>query len=173
VTAPDPLQRIARLYHFTDRRNLPLIRQHGGLLSMAELVRRDIKIPAPGGNNWSHDADGMCGMDRYVHLCFHSTHPMEYLARQDGRIVESIFLEIDPLVLKREGVMFAADVSNKSGIIPCPILEARDLIDYEVLYTWTDWSNPDIQQRLRQAQKCEILVPTHVPVKLIRNIPNG
>jgi ssDNA thymidine ADP-ribosyltransferase DarT-like protein len=173
VTAADPLQRIARLFHFTDRRNLPVIRQYGGLLSMAELVKRGIKIPAPGGNDWSHDADGMFGMDRYVHLCFRSTHPMEYLARQDGRIVESIFLEIDPLVLQREGVMFTADVSNKSGIIPCPILDAKDLIDYEVLYTRTDWSNPDIQQRLKQAEKFEILIPKRVPVELIRNMPNG
>lgn len=38
MTTADPLLQITRLYHFTDRRNLPLIRQHGGLYPMAELV---------------------------------------------------------------------------------------------------------------------------------------
>ncbi len=59
MSASDPLLRIPLLYHFTDTRNLPLIQQLGGLLPMAELVRRKMQIPAPGGNQWSRDADAM------------------------------------------------------------------------------------------------------------------
>src|SRR5205809_5283998 len=79
--AQDPLKRISFLYHFTDRRNLPLIRDLGGLYPLAELVRKGVDVPAPGGNEWSRDADGMRGMDQYVHLCFRSTHPMAFIAR--------------------------------------------------------------------------------------------
>jgi hypothetical protein len=173
MSAPNPFLRIKSLFHFTDRRNLPLIRQLGGLLPMTELARLGVQVPAPGGNQWSRDADNMCGMDRYVHLCFRAAHPMEYLARQDGRIVDSIFLEIQSSVLTLPGVMFTSDVSNKSGVTPCTIEDAGPIIDFEVLCTRTDWTNPAIQQRLKQAEKYEVLVPKLIPLNLIRNIPSG
>ena len=71
--------------HFIDRRNLPSIRQRG-LLSTQKLREMGINIPAPGGNEWSMDADRHSGMDAYVHLCFKMDHPMEYCAINEGRI---------------------------------------------------------------------------------------
>jgi hypothetical protein len=165
----DLLKRIAVLYHFTDVRNVPLIREHGGLFPLAELRRRRIEIPAPGGNEWSHVANGMKRMDEYVHLCFRPNHPMEFRAREDGRIIESRFLQVHPEVLHWKGVLFSPDVSNKSGVEPYPIEEALEMIDYEVLYARTDWSNPEIRRRLQQAEKCEVLVPGFIPLELIRN----
>lgn len=169
----DPLKRITLLYHFTDRRNLASIREHGGLYPMTKLKKRNIKVPAPGGNEWSQDADGMKGVDAYVHLCFRNTHPMEYLARQEGRIGDTIFLQIHPDVLTWEGVLFTADVANKSGVETHTIDAARKIIDFEVLYTRTNWSDPKIQARLQQAEKYEILVPKKIPLEMIRNLPNG
>jgi hypothetical protein len=150
-----------------------MIKERGGLYSLAMLRRMKIEIPAPGGNEWSHDADGRIGLDRYVHLCFRPTHPMEYVARQDGRIVDSVYLQIHPDVLKISGVMYTAGVSNKSGMRVYTLDQARDLIDFEVLYTGTDWRDPEIQLRLQNAEKCELLIPDHIPVELIRNFPNG
>lgn len=167
--ATKSLDRIPRLFHFTDRRNLDSIRALGGLYSLSELVEREVEIPAPGGNQWSRDADNLKGMGRYVHLCFRNNHPMEYRARQDGRIEDSIFLDIDPSVMEFPGVMFTSDVSNKAGVQAVPIGEAVELIDYEVLYTQPEWSE-EIRQRLTQAEKCEVLVPSHIPLALIRNI---
>lgn len=164
----DSLEKIPVLYHFTDRRNLDLIRKHGGLHPRADLMNLKVEVPAPGGNQWSQDADEVKGMGRYVHLCFRNNHPMEYLARQDGRITDSIFLEIHPSVLQFEGVRFTADVSNKSGVDSVPIADA--LIDYEVLYTRTKWSDPAIQRRLTQAEKYEVLVPCCIPLIHIRGL---
>lgn len=169
----DLLKRITLLYHFTDRRNLASIREHGGLYPMTKLKKRNIKVPAPGGNEWSQDADGMKGVDAYVHLCFRNTHPMEYLARQEGRIGDTIFLQIHPDVLTWDGVLFTADVANKSGVETHTIDAARKIIDFEVLYTRTNWSDPKIQARLQQAEKYEILVPKKIPLDMIRNLPNG
>lgn len=169
----DPLKRITLLYHFTDRRNLPLIRQHGGLYPVTKLKKKNIEVPAPGGNDWSRDADGIKGMDAYVHLCFRNSHPMEYVARQDGRIQDTIFLRIHADVLLWDGVKFTADVSNKAGVETHTIEEARKLIDFEVLYTRTDWSNAEVQKRLQQAEKYEILVPKKIPLDMIGNLPNG
>lgn len=171
--AIDAVEKIPLLYHFTDRRNLDLIREMGGLYPIAELVRRKVVVPAPGGNDWSRDADALKGMGRYVHLCFRNSHPMEYVARKDGRIKDSIFLRIHPSVLQFEGVRFTNDVSNKSGVESVPISEATVHIDFEVLYTRTDWSDPAIQERLRRAEKFEVLVPSFVPIALIGNIDNG
>jgi hypothetical protein len=95
---------------------------------------------------------------------------MEYVARQDGRIGDSIFLEIHPSVMQFRDVMFTPDVSNKSGVQAVPIAQAAELIDFEVLYTRTDWSDQAIQQRLKQAEKYEVLVPCHIPLSHIRNI---
>jgi hypothetical protein len=47
------------------------------------------------------------------------------------------------------------------------------MIDYEVLYSRTNWSDPQVQQRLQAAEKYEILVPRAIPLDLIRNLPNG
>jgi ssDNA thymidine ADP-ribosyltransferase, DarT len=173
VAAVDPLKRITLLYHFTDRRNIPLIREHGGLYPMTKLRKKNIEVPAPGGNDWSQDADGIKGMDAYVHLCFRATHPMEYVAREAGRIGDTIFLQIHPDVLLWDGVKFTADVSNKVGVEIHTIDEAKKIIDFEVLYTRTNWGNAAIQKRLQQAEKYEILVPKKIPLELIRNLPNG
>jgi hypothetical protein len=132
-----------------------------------------IEVPAPGGNEWSHDADARTGLDRYVHLCFRPTHPMEFVARQDGRILDSVYLQIHPDALKVDGVMYTEGVSNKSGMRVHTLDQARKLVDFEVLYTRTNWSDPEIQLRLQNAEKCELLIPNHIPLKLIRNFPHG
>src|SRR3989304_9424157 len=147
MMAPDPLARITVLFLFTARRTLALIKEMGGLYPWSTLKEMGVTVPAPGGNQWSQDADGMKGMDRYVHLCFRNTHPMEFRAREQGRIVDSIFLQVHPEVLQWEGVRFTPDVSNKSGIPTHTIDEARAMIDFEVLYTRTDWRGPAVQPR--------------------------
>ncbi len=87
---------VTSFYHFTDQKNAASIRERGGLYSLAALREMGIEIPAPGGNDWSHDADAMKGLDQYVHLCFRPNHPMEYVARQDGRITDPVYLQIHP-----------------------------------------------------------------------------
>jgi hypothetical protein len=167
-------QRIRSLFHFTDRRNLSSIEKHGGLFSCALLNEKGIEIPAPGGNDWSHQADAYKGMDRYVHLCFRPTHPMEHNARIDGRIVSSIFLNIHTDVLKIADVKFTAGVSNKSDVETYSIEEAMEIIDFDMLYGgWKDWNDPGVQARLQQVEKYEILVPDHIPFNLILNFPHG
>jgi hypothetical protein len=161
------LDRIKFLYHFTDDRNLPSIRKHG-LLSWAELIRRGIEVPAPGGNDWSHEADHRHDLDNYVHLCFRTNHPMEWRAKQDSRIINSTFLRIDASVLKIRGVRFTPDVSNKAGVESMPIADAEELIDYDILYTRVESS--DWKQRLGQSEKYEVLVPKHIPLGFIGNI---
>lgn len=155
-------------YHFTDTRNLPSIKQHG-LLSTAEIRRREIAA-ITGGNEWSLDADKLKGMDAYVHLCFFDEHPMEFMARNAGRIEKSRFLTIKPEVLLIPGSKISKDVSNKANASYGDPEEYIEQIDLEVIYTRTDWKDKSIQERRRSAKKCEVLIPHHVPAELIRNL---
>ena len=164
--------RYTHLFHFTDRRNLPGIREHG-LLSLDRLRKSGIVPAAPGGNDWSHDADQRLGLHRYVHLCLMNQHPMEYVAKQEGRIEESVFLEVASVVLDLPGVLFSCDVSNKAGVETHPLARIDDFIDLEVVYQRTDGKLPDVQRRLQSMRKFEILVPDHVPARLLRMPANG
>jgi hypothetical protein len=164
---------IPELYHFTDVRNLPSIKRVGGLLSWYELKKKGLRPIAPGGNQVSHDEDVRRGMDRYVHLCFLSEHPMEYVARKDGRIEKSLFLKIDPQVLHIDGVKFTLDVANKSGVEAMGLAEADQKIDFEILYSSMDWRDPAIMERRNRSKKYEILIPDVVSLSLIRNMPDG
>ena len=162
----------AHFFHFTDTRNLPRIRENG-LQAMRSMKDSGFAPVAPGGNDWSLSADRQSGMDRYVHLCFFSDHPMEWLARKDGRIEQSIFLKISPTVLTLPGVLITDGVSNKSSVVAEPAEKMIRKLDLKVIYTRTDWKDPEIQERLKAAKLCEILVPNHVPLGMLANLPNG
>lgn len=159
--------RVPCFYHFTDTRNLDSIRKTGALVPWANAKNR---VVAPGGNQWSHDADTRNGLDRYVHLALLDEHPMEYAARQDGRIEESRFLGVDAKILLREGVLFCPDVSNKAGVIPIPLDDAVRTMDFEVVYGRTNWKDPDIQHRRQLAKKYELLVPGSISIEMIQGI---
>ena len=164
---------IDAVWHFTDESNLEKIKEAGGLLSYKDLQSKGIVIPCPGGNDWSHDADVYKGVDGYVHLAFKDQHPMLFRAVEHGTIKKPVWLKIKSDVLHLSGTRFTADVSNKSGIRILSSKEAEEAIDFEVLYTWTDWRNPDIKARLRAARKSEILVPDIVPWDFITEIRRG
>jgi hypothetical protein len=155
--------------HFTDAANLPSIRQHG-LLSMRELRRRRMEIPAPGGNQWSQEADEASGMDEYVHLCFKTGHPMEKGAIDGGAIRDLRHLQISPEVIKLPGVLITNDVSNKRGVKPGDPATMLDELDLEVLYKRTNWRDDAVRQRLVLAEKAELLIPKDIPTKYIINI---
>ena len=154
------------LFHFTDTRNLPSIRIHG-LLSRRELKERGVGIEAPGGNQWSHDADDRAGLDQFIHLCFFDDHPMDYVAKQAGHIRNSKFLGIHTNILNAPGVKMSLDVSNKAGVEVVDLLEGLSQMDTEVVFKSTDWKDPKIKERLKSAKKYEILVPKAIPRNLI------
>jgi hypothetical protein len=153
-------------YHFTDRRNLPSIRQHG-ILATAALRERQVSVVAMGGNDWSQDADKLFGMDQFVHLCFISDHPMAYLAKRDGRINDCVYLKIDPKIVLHDGVLAVSGVSNATGAVHKPFGSIISELDLEVIYQRTDWGKPEVQTRLKAAKKYEVLVPQCVPIQFV------
>lgn len=162
----DRLERVSWLFHFTDSRNLPLIRELGGLWSTAKLREMGVEFYA-GGNQHSLEADEMFGMDQFVHLCFTTKHPMAYLAQSDGRIDKLQWLYVDEpdAVFEIDGVRYCEEVSNKSGAELRSIKHARDTFDDVALYDFLDWGKADNYARRVAVEKCEILVPDHLPLR--------
>lgn len=161
------------IWHFTDKSNIELIVKNNGLRSLGELWRMGVSIPAAGGNQWSHDADVLKGVQEYIHLAFLDDHPMLYAAKQDGRIKEPVWLKINSSILLDPSVKFTKDVSNKAGVQLLTPEEAAQQIDFEVLFTYMDWNDPEIQARRRLALKSEILIPKHIPLDMILVKKNG
>ena|SRR6266403_4437530 len=115
-------------YHFTDKKNLPLIREHG-LLSTGELRRRGL-LPSvkTGGDANSLNSDNSKGTDAYVCLCLTRSHPMAHVAMTDERKLDPVYLEIDPQVIKLPNVMITDAPSNQTGILRVRISVKYDLI---------------------------------------------
>jgi hypothetical protein len=157
------------LYHFTDERNFPLIKQHG-LLTKNGMRSKGIWPEAPSGNQWNWDADDYKGISDYVSLCMTRNHPMCHIATKEERIITPRYLCIKPEILLLDGVMFAGDIANKSNVTLLPIREAIEQIDDEILYSRTDWKNPEVQTRLRAAENYEILIPGGVPISEIPRV---
>lgn len=148
-----------RFYHFTDRKNLTLIRQHGLIATSGLRARKLFDEVKTGGDATSLQSDTAKGTDQYVCLCFRPTHPMAHIAMNDDRKLDPVFLEIDPAVIKLPGVMITNAPSNQNGVERVAAAEALDSLDLPVLYTRTDWSDPAVMARLQAAEKCEILIP--------------
>ncbi|BDM64877.1 hypothetical protein NFHSH190041_23290 [Shewanella sp. NFH-SH190041] len=160
---------ITHIWHFTDSENIQNIIAQGGLLSWVSLNQRGMQV-RPGGNDWSHDADEIAGVDTYVHLAFNKEHPMLYRAIEEGRITEPKWLKICASILDDPEVMYTADVSNKAGVELLTNEQAKNTLDLEILFTRTDWRAPEIQHRLRNARKSEILVPNFIPINRILKV---
>jgi hypothetical protein len=175
ATAPDPLLRVTRLYHFTDVTNLPGIRERGGIYATARLREMGVQFK-PGGNDWSLEQDTRFGMDEFVHLCWATGHPMEYRIRQRDNTFRPRYLEIDRLILYEPGVVFSPGVANAVDMETFTVQEAvdGDMIDYDAFYgNIGSLREPEPQARRQKAERAEILVPDFVPLRFIRNMPNG
>jgi hypothetical protein len=92
---------------------------------------------------------------------------MEYLAHKDNRLPNPRYLLISPDVLRVPGVHIALGVANANDTVILPLDEALDHLDIEVIYTRTNWSDQNMQSRLKAAEKMEVLVPNGIECSLI------
>jgi len=175
LAAPDSLLAITKLYHFTDIRNLPMIKKLDGIWSTAKLKRGKCEF-FPGGNEWSLEQDVHTGMDYYVHLCWDRNHHMEKNIRERDGNIKLFYLEINRLILYESGALFTPGVANASGMVTYSVREAVDggMIDYDALNRRIgSLCDPTNQARRQRAERTEILVPERVAMKWITNFPNG
>jgi len=162
---PSPQHR--KLFHFTERVNIPSIKKNG-LLSLRELEIGGYVDVKYSSNSGSRIADKRKGLDAYVHLCLFPEHPMQFAKSISGEVEDTVWLSIPPSVITLPGVLFCSRVSNSDGaeIIPVSEITAQSF-DAEVVLKRTDWKDPVIRQRINAAKKYEILVPNKIAPELI------
>jgi len=157
---------ITKLYHFTDRANLESIKQKGGLYSWEYCEQHGIEISRPGGNELSRNLDKRYGLQDFVRLSFHNDLPMLHIARQDGRIVNPVMLQVDPEVVFWESTQFCDGNATAKIAKTGDSLGHLNGVRFDIINgrRWAD----DLEMHYIQA---EVLVRTHVPALLIRNLP--
>ncbi len=159
---------ITKLYHFTDRRNLKSIVEHGGLVSWGDACDRDMSIAAPGGSDTSHSLDRRMGLEYYVRLSFIPNHPMMHVAMNDGRIDDPVILEIDPQVAYLGDSKFS---DRNAARASAGVKVGDSLSDLRNLrFNLFNKSYFDLDSDEKPYYQAEVLVFHEVPLCYIRNI---
>jgi hypothetical protein len=164
--------KITKLYHFTDRSNVPSIKANDGLHSWWSAEQKGITISKPGGIGFGRALDVRKGLQNHVRLSFNNRNPMLYVAQNEGRILDPIFLEIDPVVMLLSKTLFTKENATKNGVYPNStliflkeIVEGSETEQSSMIRTLLGSSyliNP----------KAEILVFEKIPLEFITNINN-
>lgn len=155
---------IRYLYHFTDRRNIPSIKRHGGLFSWQYCDTHGITIPSPGGIGFGRNLDLRYGLEDYVRLSFCNDHPMAYRLQQSGSDIVVLKIKTDVALLK--GTLFsdinAADKLHTHGG------ELDDLKRVNFNATKRNYvRKDDVDFKPHQA---EVMVKTFIPLRFIVNL---
>ena len=162
-------QKIAKLYHFTDRENLDSIIKNGGLYSWGDCVEKGFAVARPGGSDASHQIDKRYGLQKYVRVSFTREHPMMYVAMGDGRISNPVVLEIDLDVIYGENTMYADRNAAKNGMNVGGTLDDFKKIHFQSVKARKHFDLPEEEQMFFQA---EVLVKNFIPLEYIKNIGN-
>ncbi len=155
---------ISRLYHFTDKRNIPSIKRLGGLFSWHYCNNNNIHIPCQGGDNDSRELDKKYGLQDYVRLSFCDDHPMAYRLRKSGSDIVILHIKIDVALLKETlfSDINAADKLHKHG----GNLEDLKRVNFQATKRhYVSKNDEDFKPH-----QAEVMVKTFVPLKFIENI---
>lgn len=87
-------------YHFTDRRNIDMIKKYGGLYSWDYSINHNIPVKDYGGDEQSRGLDARHGLQDYVRLSFCDDHPMAYRKHLEGHVLVLLMIKIDVAALK-------------------------------------------------------------------------
>lgn len=155
---------IQYLYHFTDVRNIPSIKRHGGLFSWDYCDKHNIKIPCQGGNDLARNLDRKYGLQDYVRLSFCEDHPMAHRLRKSGSDITILRVKTDVALLKdvQFSDMNATDRRHQHG----KTLRHLKMVDFDAT-KMIHLRGDDPKFKHHQA---EVMVRTFVPLKYIENI---
>ena len=100
------------LYHFTNRKNIGSIKQHG-ICSIDRLNQLGIQVHYSSTLK-SREIDKYKKMSNYVHLGYEKKHPMLFVALAEGRLCEYALLMVSPVMLLLKSTIFT-DINAASS----------------------------------------------------------
>ncbi len=164
---------IRSIWHFTDMSNIQSIKNNG-LLSLRNLINNKINVACYGANELSHKLDISKGLDQFIHLSLIKDHPIQYIKTKNQEIPNPVWLEIDAKVLFKKKSIFSDTIANKTGAkIYTDINDLARFIDLDVLWSRTDWRDPQIKQRRKQAKYGEIMIKDSIEIQDIIGVYHG
>ena len=158
---------IRTLYHFTDRANIQSIQRHGALYSWHYCSINQIEIPFPGGDDLSRSLDSRRGVQNYVRVCFTTSHPMLFIALNQGRIKNPVLLEIDTEVIYWKNAKYANKNANRKDVNIGSTLDDFKKIRFDLVRLRNHFDLNDGDKPFYQA---EILLLEKIPIEFIKNI---
>ena len=158
---------VSYFYHFTDRRNLASIREHGGLFSWKYCEDHEITIPYTGGSDFSRSLDRNHGLADYVRLSFCDDHPMAWRKHNEGSSLVLLYVDIEVAAFKE--TLFT-DRNAASSSFSCGG-EIEDLQRVNIAATQRNYVSRDEGEIFFQHQ-AECMIKTFIPLRYITNIDN-
>lgn len=157
---------IRKFYHFTDRKNIPSINKSNGLYSWASCDKKDILIPAAGGDWRSRELDKKHRLQDYVRLSFCNNHPMQWRLKNEE--YDLVILEVNIEVAYFEQTCFSDMNATDSSHTHGPNISHLKRVKFSATQkTFVKREDPDFKYH-----QAEILVRTHIPIEFITNINN-
>lgn len=154
------------LYHFTDRRKLDSIKEHGGLYSWKYCEDHGIKIPYPGGDESSKQLDLSFNLENYVRLSFCEDHPMSWRLQQQGYDLVLLKIRVDAAYSKNAlySDINAADSNHSHGAT----------IDYlrKIDFSATKLHYVSRESPFFKKHQAEVMLKTFIPIECILNLDN-
>lgn len=164
---------ISCFYHFTDRSNLPSIRQRGGLFSWAYCKKQGWQINRPGGSSESRGLDMAAGKQDFVRLSYNKEHPMLFIAKKEGRIEDPVYLVIDVEVAYLKNTEFSdknAAARTKYQPKIGRSLEHLGNTRFDILEKAKRMKHYNLEDQEKPYNQAEVLVKAWVPARYIKNL---
>lgn len=164
---------ITAFSHFTDKANLKSIRENGGLFSWFYCDMNNIVIPMPGGSMGSRQNDTTNGKKDFVRVAFNKEHPMLFIAEKDGRISNTVWLNIDVKVAYFKNTEFSdKNAAAFSSYTPRIGNEVNYLenVRFDILKKAERVKHYNLNDDEKPYNQAEVLVKTWIPIEYITNI---
>jgi len=153
-------QGIEYLYHFTDKRNLKSISQHG-LLSVAEIENCKLEVIYSSSEN-SRQIDKRNKLDNFVRVSFTKDHPMMHVAKTERRIDDCVVLKIGLEAADQVGTLF----SDRNAVCKnCKIEDKASHLHFETVKLPKQFNASQEEKTFYQA---EVLIPSPICMKHIK-----
>lgn len=129
----------------------------------------NIDIPVSGGSMGSRENDKTNGKKDFVRVAFKKDHPMLFVAKNDGRILQEEWLNIDIKVAYFKNTEFsdknAAAFSSYKPIIGKEVSNLEN-VHFDILKK----RYFDLEEDEKKYYQAEVLVKTWIPIDYITNI---
>lgn len=162
--------RVAMLYHFTDRENIESIKKYEGLFAWKYCEDVGIHIPRPGGNRPSREFDLEKKKEYYVRLAFNKEHPMLYVAQKDGRIKDPVWLEVAIEVAYFKDTEFSDINATANAARIGKDLQFLKNVRFDILRKAESIKHYNLSDNEKPYNQAEVLAKIWVPIKYIKNI---